>query len=76
MIIKSSLFYSFEKPPMTQEFNQAELETMEAALINSLHTIEAQTQGLDPESQEFKKIVDQHQEINDLLSKVEIALED
>ena len=60
---------------MTQEFNQAELETMEAALINSLHTIEAQTQGLDPETPEFKKFVSQYEEINDLLLKVEIAIE-
>ena len=61
---------------MTQEFNQAELETLEAVLSDSLIAIESQTQGLDTESQEFKNFVDQHQEINDLLSKVEIALED
>ena len=61
---------------MTQEFNQAELETLEAVLSDSLIAIESQTQGLNPESQEFKNFVDQHQEINDLLSKVEIALED
>ena len=61
---------------MTQEFNQAELETLEAVLSDSLIAIESKTQGLDPESQEFKNFVDQHQEINDLLSKVEIALED
>ena len=61
---------------MTQEFNQAELETLEAVLSDSLIAIEGQTQGLDPESQEFKNFLDLHQEINDLLSKVEIALED
>ena len=60
---------------MTQEFNQAELETLEAVLSDSLIAIESKTQGLNPESQEFKNFVDQHQEINDLLSKVEIALE-
>ena len=61
---------------ISEEFNQAELETLEAVLSDSLIAIEGQTQGLDPESQEFKNFVDQHQEINDLLSKVEIALED
>ena len=53
-----------------QYFRQAELETLSDALADTLLEIEKETQGLDPESEEFKKFAARHAAISKLDAKV------
>jgi len=61
-----------QKPPMgaPQYFRQAELETLSDALTDMLLEIEKQTQGLDPETEEFKAFAARHTELTRLERKV------
>tara|TARA_R100000152_G_C6600095_1_gene57527 strand:- start:267 stop:461 length:195 start_codon:yes stop_codon:yes gene_type:complete len=56
---------------MTQYFRTSELETLSDALTDTLLEIEKQTQGSDPESEEFKKLAVRHTAISNLEEKLD-----